>query len=85
MKKQYLTDKEEPAYDIRNSFPEVIDNIHVIGDISKVMSEEQFNYLVKNNRIVEYSYDGEVQCIELQYIFTLEDIKNKIGKICEGE
>lgn len=85
MKKQYLTDKEEPTYDIRKVFLNVIDNIQIIGDISKIMSEKQFNALMKNNKIAEYGYDGEVQCIKLQYIFSLEDVKNKIEKICGGE
>ena len=80
---KYITDKEEPRYDIRNVFPEVIDDITIIGDISKIMNEEQFNYLRDNQRIVEYGYDGQTPHIKLQYLFTTEDIKKKIEEICK--
>ena len=69
--------KEEPRYDIRNTFPEIIDDITIIGDISKIMSEEQFNYLRDNYIIAEYGYDGETSHIKLNHLFTVEDIKNK--------
>ena len=74
--------KEEPRYDIRNTFPEIIDDITIIGDISKIMSEEQFNYLRDNYIIAEYGYDGETSHIKLNHLFTVEDIKNKIEEIC---
>lgn len=83
MKKKYLTDKEEPTYDIRNVFPEIIDDIRIVGDISKIMSEEQFNCLMKNSNIAEYGYDGEVQHLRLRYLFTIDDIQNKIEEICK--
>lgn len=74
--------KEEPRYDIRNTFPEIIDDITIIGDISQIMNEEQFSYLKDNYRIVEYGYDGETAHIKLNHLFTIEDIKNKIEEIC---
>ena len=74
--------KEEPRYDIRNIYPEIIDDITIIGDISKIMSEEQFNYLRDNYRIAECGYDGETSHIKLNHLFTIEDIKNKIEEIC---
>ena len=83
MKKKYLTDKEEPTYDMRHVFPEIIDDIRIVGDISKIMNEEQFNYLMKNSNITEYGYDGEVQCLRLRYLFTIDDIQNKIEEICK--
>ena len=85
-KKRYIIDREEePSYDIRNVFPEIIDDIHIIGDISKIMNEEQFNYLRDNHRIVECGYDGQTQYIKLQYLFTIDDIRNKIEEICKGD
>ena len=74
--------KEEPRYDIRNTFPDIIDDITIIGDISQIMNEEQFSYLKDNYRIVEYGYDGETSHIKLNHLFTIEDIKNKIEEIC---
>ena len=79
-------DKEEPTYDIRDVFPVVVDNIKIVGNVSKIISEEQFKYLVDNNKVSEFgnSEDG-ANFIILQYLFTLEEIKNKIEKICGGE
>ena len=49
------------------------------------MNEEQFNYLRDNYRIVEHGYDGQVQYLKLQNLFTIEDIKKKIEEICKED
>lgn len=84
MKKRYITDREEPSYDMRNVFPDIRDNITIIGDITKIMNEEQFNYLRDTQRIAEYGYDRQTSYIELQYLFTMDDIKKKIEEMCKG-
>lgn len=84
-KKRYITDREEPTYDIRNVWPDIIDEITIIGDIKQVLNKEQFNYLRDNYKIAEYGYDGETQNIKLQNLFTIDDIKKKIEEICKGE
>lgn len=76
--------KEEPSYDIRNTYPEVIDDIQIIGDLTKIMNEEQFNCLRDSNRIYECGYDGQVSYIKFQHLFTIEDVKNKIEEILKG-
>lgn len=84
-KKRYITDREEPTYDIRNVWPDIIDEITIIGDMKQIFSKKHFNYLSKNGKIAEYGYDGEVQFIKLQNLFTIDDIKKKIEEICKGE
>ena len=85
-KKRYITDREEePSYDIRNIFPEVIDDIEIIGDIKQIMNEKQFKYLIDKHIISECGNDGQVSYIKLQHLFTTEDVKNKIEEILKGE
>ena len=69
--------------DVRNVFPEIIDDITIIGDMKQIFSKKHFNYLSKNGKIAEYGYDGGTQFIKLQYLFTIEDVKKKIEEICE--
>jgi len=68
--------------DIRNVFPELIDEITIIGDTTQVLNQKQFEYLSRNRIITEYGCDGATQFIRLQYLFTIEDIKKKIEEIC---
>ena len=84
-KKKYITDKEEPSYDIRNVSPEIIDDIQIIGNSMDIINEKQFDYLRRKFKIAEYGYDGQVTYIRLQHLFTLEDIKNKIEEICKEQ
>ena len=79
-----IFDKEEPTFDIRNVFPDVSDEVTIIGNIPDIMSELQFNYLRDHNMVGEFGYDGQTSYIKLSNLFTLEDIKNKIEKVCEG-
>lgn len=75
----------EPTFDIRNIFPEIKDEITIIGNIPELLNKKQLEYLRDNNKLIEYGYDGETYYIKLQYLFTLDDIENKIEEICKGE
>lgn len=79
-----IGDREEPTFDIRNVFPDVNDEIEIIGDITDVMNELQFKYLIEHNIVNKIGYDGQTSYIKLSNLFTLEDIKNKIEEICKG-
>ena len=82
--KKYITDREEPTFDIRNVFPDVYDEIQIIGDLTQIMNEKQFNYLKDKQIVGEIGYDDQTSYIKLNHLFTLEDIKNKIEEICKG-
>lgn len=72
--------------DIRNVFPEMSDDINIFGELPKILTMEQFNYLSKNGNIVEYGFEtgaGGVSHLRLQGLFTLEDVKKKIREICD--
>jgi len=71
-------------FDARNIFPEIIDEIQIIGNISQILNQKQFEYLKKNYRIKELGYDGETTYITFQDLFTIQDIKDKINEICKG-
>lgn len=77
--------KKEPTFDIRSIFPEIKDEITIIGNIPELLNKKQFEYLRDNNKLIEYGYDGETYYIKLQHLFTLDDIENKIEEICKGE
>ncbi len=81
LQKKYLSDKKEPIYDMRKVFPEIESSIKITGDVLKVMNMEQFNCLMKNNKITEYGYDGEVQFLKIEYLFTIDDVINKIDRM----
>lgn len=84
-KKKYITDREEPSFDIRNISPEIIDDIQIIGNPIGIINEEQFDYLRRKSKIAEVGYEGQVSYIRLQNLFTMEDIKNKIEEICKEQ
>lgn len=79
-----IGDREEPTFDIRNVFPDVNDEIEIIGNITDVMNELQFKYLRDHNIVNEFGYDGQTSYIKLSNLFTLEDVKNKIEEMCKG-
>ncbi len=72
--------------DIRNTFPEMCDDIVIYGNLSKILTMEQFSLLCKTCRILEYgcNCDG-VSHLRLQGLFTLDDVKKKIREICDKE
>ena len=72
--------------DIRNIFPEMCDDIDIYGNLSKILTMEQFSQLSKTGNIVEYgcNFDG-VSHLRLQGLFTLDDVKKKIREICDKE
>ena len=74
--------KEEPIYDIRNTIPEIKSDVEISGNISEIMSKEEWIYLRNTNYIAECGYYEGIKYIRLHNLFTVEDIKNKIEEIC---
>ena len=83
LQKKHITAKEEPTYDIRNDIPEINDEIEIYGDINKIITKKEFNYLSENYKVIESGFTGTTSYIKLQRLFTLKDIKKKIKEICE--
>ena len=72
--------------DIRNTFPEIYNYIDIYGNLSKILTMEQFSHLRKTCRILEYGCDFDgVSHLRLQGLFTLDDVKKKIREICDKE
>lgn len=70
-------------YDIRKIIPEVDSEITITGDLTKVMTHEQFELLKKTRAISEFGYEDGLTHIKFEGILTLEDVEKKIKEICE--
>lgn len=69
-------------YDVRNYFPEIIDDITIIGNLQHIFKNNQdFITLRDKGYINEYGYDGEVQHIKMSGLFTIDDVRNKIDEL----
>lgn len=70
-------------YDIRKMIPEVDSEITITGDLTKVMTQEQFELLKKAGAVSEFGYEDGLTHIKFEGMLALEDVKKKIEEICE--
>lgn len=79
---------KEEYIDKRNTFPAMVGDIEITGDISNVMSREEWIYLRSSkysSLIAEVGFYDGVQYVRFHNLFTLEDVKNKIKELCKKE
>lgn len=76
---------KEEYIDKRNTFPAMVEDIEITGNISSIMSKEEWIHLRNTTYIAECGYYDGVPYVRLHNLFTIEDVKNKIKELCEKE
>ena len=60
----------------------IYNKLTIIGDLETIFEENQINYLFHHNYVEQLGRD-ELEYIDLRNLFTIDEIKNKIDKICK--